>query len=746
MQLRGIALGSLAFLAGCGGGGGGGGVQPTPAPPVVPTPTNPTPPITPPPTGSANDTAEFRRSDGALLSGAIYGWDAGATGRGVTAAIIDGGLTDVTGEFTGRISPASTDTTGNNRAIADSGGHGTAVAGVLAAARNDSGIVGVAYDAQLLVLKSDTPGSCVGFNSCSHSDQAIARAVDVAVAQRARVINLSLGGSAAQPVLINAIDRATAAGIVVVISAGNDGMANPDPFALLANNAAARGLVLIAGAFDPNGEIASFSNRAGSGASHYLLGPGQRLRSVDNVGDAVLVTGTSFATPVIAGAVALLAQAFPTLTGAEIVQLLFDTANDLGPSGTDATYGRGRIDLSRAFRPRGSTALAGSGIVVTGDAANGVTSAAMGDAGRGGTAQAVVLDTLGRAYGVDLAATIARSGPEPRLTAALSGGQQRVSAGFGPGVIALTIDGNGARALTLDQPQVARARASAGMMAARIGPRTAFALGFSTSGTGLAAQISGRGSTPFLIARDPAGGPGFLATGTSALALRHDLGPLGVTVTADRGFALAPRLDPGRRDRSRHGYTGMGLAIDRPFGPLRLGVGWSRLSERRTVLGALFRPGLAGGGTTDFADISADLALGRWSLAAQARHGWTRAEGVIGGARLASSAFAVDLARAGILTPGDRLSLRVAQPLRVSSGGLELMLPTGFDYAGGVTATTATRIGLAPHGREIDVEAGWGAPLLGGWFSTSLFWRSDPGHFEALPDDRGAAIRFSAGF
>lgn len=745
MRMRGMALGSLAFLAGCGGGGGG-GVRSTPAPPVVPTPTNPAPPLTPPPSNSPNDTAEFRRSDGALLSGAIYGWDAGATGRGVTAAVIDSGLTDAAGEFTGRISTASADTTGGDRGTQDLAGHGTAVAGVLAAARNDSGIVGVAYDAQLLVLKSDTPNTCSGFSGCSHTDPAIARAVDIAVAQRARVINLSLGGSPAEPVLVNAIDRATAAGIVVVIAAGNDGAANPDSLALIANSAVARGLVVIAGAFDANGEIASFSNRAGSGASHYLLGPGNRVRSIDNVGDAVLVTGTSFSTPVISGAVALLAQAFPNLSGADIVQLLFDTANDLGVSGVDAIYGRGRIDLSRAFRPRGATALAGSGVAVTGDAANGVTSAAMGDAGRTGTAQAVVLDTLGRAYGIDLAATIARAGPEPRLTAALSGGQQRLSAGFGPGMIALTIDGNGARALTLDRPQAERARASAGMMATRIGPRTAFALGFATSGAGLAGQIGGRGPSPFLIANDPAGGPGFLAGGTSAFALRHDLGAIGLTLTADRGFALAPRLDPGRRNRDRHGYAGIGLSVDRRFGPVRLGAGWSRLIERRTVLGALFRTGLANGGTTDFIDLSADASFGPWSLAAQARRGWTRAGGAIGGARLTSSAFALDAARRDVAVAGDRLSLRIAQPLRVTSGGLDLTLPTGYDYAAGITATTATRIGLAPRGREIDVEAGWGAPLLGGWLSTSLFWRNDPGHFESLPDDRGAAIRFSAGF
>ncbi|MFM2370392.1 MAG: hypothetical protein RIS85_114, partial [Pseudomonadota bacterium] len=217
-----VAMVALAFaLSGCGGGGG---VSSTPAPAPTPAPTPmPTPVPTPTPTPVSFDTAEYRRSDGPPLHGAITAWQAGATGRGTTIAIVDSGIDAVSPEFAGRISDASTDVVGSRGIGNADDDHGNQVALVAAAARNNTGVMGMAWDATIQMLRADTAGSCTESDGCTFSDTAIASGIDAALRAGARVVNLSLGGDPANAALRATVARATAAGLVVVVSAGNDG-------------------------------------------------------------------------------------------------------------------------------------------------------------------------------------------------------------------------------------------------------------------------------------------------------------------------------------------------------------------------------------------------------------------------------------------------------------------------------------------------------------------------------------------
>src|SRR6185312_8235712 len=168
------------------------------------------------------------------------------------------------------------------------------------------------------------------------------------------------------------------------------------------------GAVIIAGAIDANGKITDFSDRAGNQPNHFLVARGDRICCeykngqiyVDNQGYEYLLSGTSFATPQIAGAAALLAQAFPNLTGKEIVDILLRSAFDAGDPGTDATYGRGILDIARAFQPIGTTSLAGSSTALALTDSGAATSAAMGDAVTRASLKTVVLDDYKRAYAV----------------------------------------------------------------------------------------------------------------------------------------------------------------------------------------------------------------------------------------------------------------------------------------------------------------------------------------------------------
>ena len=110
--------------------------------------------------------------------------------------------------------------------------------------------------------------------------------------------------------------------------------------------------------------------------------------------------------------------------------------------------------------------------------------------------------------------------------------------------------------------------------------------------------------------------------------------------------------------------------------------------------------------------------------------------------RLTSQAFAFDLSKTGLFRD-DKLAFRVMQPLRVIGGGFNLTLPSGYDYTTGLAEYDRSFFGLAPKGREIDFEAAYGLGLFGGYLDLNAFYRSDPGHIEAMPNDIGGAIRFT---
>ena len=733
-----LILVSMLLLGGCGGGGGG--VVSTPVAPATPAPT-PTPTPTPTPVPTNFRTAEYNRSN-LDVANAAPAYQAGATGRGITAAVVDSGVAANNAEFAGRISSASQDVAGS-RGVGDDGGHGTAVSGVLLAAKNDSGIHG-----------TDTPGSCATTGDCTHSDNAIARALDIAIAQGARVANLSLGGTGANATLRAAVGRATAAGMVVVMSAGNDAAANPSALALIATDPVARNQVIVAGSHDLDRTISSFSNRAGSTSGVYVTALGEQVRSFDQNGDPFLYSGTSFSAPYVSGAVALLAQAFPNLTGAQIVQLLLESADDLGGAGIDAVYGRGALNIGRAFAPRGGTSLAGTQTPVNLGSFDASLSPAMGDAAQKGLG-AIILDGFDRAYAVDLARSIRNARPVASLTATLGQSYRGASLAAGGMSVAVSIadtpGGPAVRRLSLGQVDAARARATAGMIASRIDPRTSIAFGFGQSGVSVSGQLTGRAEPAFLVARGPSDALGFDRRDQNAASVRRTFGRLGLTASAESGEGLLYRGVPGGRDPYfRSPYSLMSFGADGSFGGLRLSGGLTRLSEEQTLLGARFGPLFGGGGSsTWFADMRADWNMGQgWSLGASARQGWTGMSGVRSGDTpgIRSNAFSFDVAKTGLFARGDQFALRLAQPLRVAGGGLSVRLPQSYDYETGAVTFADQVLNLAPAGREIDLEASYSRMFFGGRIDANLFWRRDPGHFAVAPDDRGAALRWRVGF
>lgn len=772
------ALAGFLATTACGGGGGGVASTPTPTPAPTPTPTPvPTQTPTPTPTQSGFDTSEYRATVGAVSANALVAYNNGGTGRGIKVGVIDSGLDLTSDQFTGRVDAASANVAGGST-YDDQDGHGTAVAFTIAGVRNGTGTQGMAFDATVIIARADTPGTCANTTGpdagCSFDDANIAKGIDLAINAGARVINMSLGGEAPSAALIAAVGRATAKGVIIVISAGNDGTdavkgKTPDPFgAGIVDSANARNLVILAGSVGANNNrtpgadaISDFSNRAGSGpeAQFYLAAVGESVRAPCNDTQVCLWSGTSFSAPQIAGAAALLAQAFPTLSGAQIVQILLTSARDAGATGTDAVYGRGVLDLTKAFSPLGSTSTV-TGAPVS-DSLNGTLSAPMGDA-RIGTLGAVILDGFDRAFALDFARTINRAGPQRTFAGVLTGKTQTRAFDRGATSVAMTIapirnTGAVLTGLNLSQADAEQSRAVAGSIVQRLGSKSSFAIGFAEGGQGLTARLTGQNAPAFLVARDPLNNLGFDSRTGNAIAVREQFGRWGITGSVERGAALV-RGDqealPGVAYRYRpYDYSRVGMTVDRRFGPLGLWVGASRLAESDTLLGAKFSAGLgAPRATSYFLDATARLDAGSgWSFGGAWRQGWTIARlryGLDGGGTVKTSAFDADVTKLGVFGKTDRAGFRIAQPLRVSDGGLNLNLPTGWSYVGTVGVSDYTRqyFNLAPTGRELDMEFAYGWTLWRGTVESNFFYRRDPGNFASLPYDYGLALRYGVKF
>ncbi len=763
--LRSAALGTTALLTACGGGGGGGiGSTPTPPtvivspPTVTPTPTPTATPTPTPTTTSANDTSEYRATVGAVSMNALVAYNAGATGKGVGLAIIDTGIDIDSAEFDNRISSASA-AVGGQGSVDDQGGHGTAVAFTAAGRRNGVNTHGVAFEATVIALRADRAGSCATASTddsdggCKFDTSTIAAGVDAARMAGAKVINMSLGGSTMPQNLQSAIGRATQAGIVVVIAAGNDGTDNPDPFTSVAGTSAANNAIIVAGSVGASGSLSTFSDKAGGGANYYLTAVGEKVRAPDNNNTPYLWSGTSFAAPQISGAVALLAQAFPNLTGAQIVDLLFTTARDAGAVGTDAVYGRGILDLTRAFQPVGGTAVAGSPAAPVA-ATNGQTSAAYGDARPSGVGT-VILDSYGRAFAIDLAGTITRRAPSTTLASSLSTRNRQVAMASGGTAVAMTLAPTARGGVLLEPTRLTSSdadasRAIAATVTQKLGKSTSFGFALKGGTQGLTAQMAGQSEPAFLVA--DAQGLGFDSAAQSAMAVRHQVGAWDLTAGVENGDVLstADRLLPGLAGWKRTPYDRLSLGLDRRAGPLAMTLTATRLAERDTVLGARLGAALGSPGATSwFAAAAARLDAGHgWSLGGMMRRGWTdpQVHGFNGGGSLRTGAWSADLGKDGVFG-NDSWGFRIAQPLRVASGGIDLTLPTYWDYTtSAVTAWTTQRLGLAPTGRELEMEMRYARPFAGGTVQTNLFWRRDPGNWASLPADRGAAVRWSVGF
>lgn len=250
---------------------------------------------------------------------------------GVIVAIIDTGLDfshpDLAGKFLwgwsfykGNRAVSKECTPSDPSPCKDGNGHGTHVAGTIAALDNSIGVVGVAPDVSLYIFKGLSDR---GSGSYSAIAQSIIKATDgpdgvPGTADDADVISMSLGGPSGTAELENAVNYALSYGVVIVAATGNDGASSPS------YPAAYPGVIKV-GAVDINNNIPWWSNRGET-----ILAPGVDVLSTWTGGGYNTISGTSMATPHVSGVVALAWAAHPNYSNTQIRNLVEGSADQYG--------------------------------------------------------------------------------------------------------------------------------------------------------------------------------------------------------------------------------------------------------------------------------------------------------------------------------------------------------------------------------------------------------------------------------
>lgn len=250
-------------------------------------------------------------------------WSDGFTGKGIKIAIIDSGVAS----HQDLNIKAGVSFVGDS--YSDGHGHGTHIAGIIAASHNGFGVAGIAPDAEIYAVKAikdDGIGDV----------EAVIQAIDWAIHNDMDIINLSFGDLEQSDILHEAIIRAKQAGILIIAASGNEGTAQGTGNTMI--YPARHEEVIAVSSVNKNMQRSTFSS---TGATNDFSAPGEEIYSTYLNGQYATYQGTSLAAPHIAGLFALLMEQFPYLNTDELYDAMKVYTQDLGTPGFDEWYGYG---------------------------------------------------------------------------------------------------------------------------------------------------------------------------------------------------------------------------------------------------------------------------------------------------------------------------------------------------------------------------------------------------------------------
>ncbi len=248
---------------------------------------------------------------------------------------------------------------GYDTAAGDS--HGSSVISLMIAPYDGRGIMGMAPNASVATYNPFDETKSASFED-------VETGIGELIAHDARIINMSLGVPATvlsedwSSILDRFVSDATSEGTIFVKAAGNEGTVQQDDVDWA--NAAALERLIIVGATGVDGEIADWSNTPGEACAvvagdchalknHFMVAPGEFMLVSDGEGGVTRQSGTSFAAPLVSGTAALIHGAWPWWKqhGEETVDVILQSAEDLGEEGVDDVYGWGMLDTEAALSP-----------------------------------------------------------------------------------------------------------------------------------------------------------------------------------------------------------------------------------------------------------------------------------------------------------------------------------------------------------------------------------------------------------
>ncbi len=675
-------------------------------------------------------------------------------------------------------------------------GHGIGVASLMVAAHDRNGVMGIAPNAKVVAYNP--------FDSTNTASWLAVKNGILALADKdASVINMSLGvpGYTLHPdwrgvFFDEKVYDDTRGKTVFVLAAGNDGKSQSEDISW---NWTRSPNLIVVGSVDVAGNISSFSNTPGTACllkdtsceernrlmNIFMVAPGELMLVPDGQGGFVRRSGTSFAAPLVSGAITLLHDRWPWLARypSESVKIILDSARDLGAPGVDPVYGRGMLDVTASQSPLNF------GNLTFKEVRNGVVKdispADMIKAGIDTTWQADgvyfhLYEKIGHTYrDFSVPVSTLLVGKVGTLTGASEYFQEFITGRMKDWIISskssftdvatLAVTPNASNwqvAISGSSPSAYLALSGeAGMPHSSVRLSSPTGWGFS-AGYGQGAMMLGN-QTGFGLSSDygKEGGVNPLLGIASGGAFAGADVPLSGKTTLFAGVTSQNLHHWKVRYRSeveQRAYRGVDAAraealslriAHQATDALAFSASYSKVRERNGLLGVQSRQAsdLDQGAISDTATLSATLRLeGGFTIAASATGGRTRSQGpgeqgfstVEDG--VLTSAFALGTTKQGVFGRSDMLRISVAQPLHIEQGELSYSSVEVTNRATGELGTVARRFDIARGDRAYTGELLYAAPLLNTG-EVGLFGRADFRPSEGV-DDFVIGTRLRMGF
>jgi subtilisin family serine protease len=670
--------------------------------------------------------------------------------------------------------------------------HGAAVGSLMVASHDGRGVMGIAPKAQV-----------AAFNPFDHTLSASWADVKEGIYQVGRrgasVINLSLGvpgytlPSEWRDVFVTSRIKDFKDDAIYVIAAGNDGIVQPGNVNM---KDAFESTFIVVGSVDPNGQISAFSNTPGTAClledrdckntqvwngrdkfekgdylkesgllmNRFIVAPGEMILVSDGAGGVTRMSGTSFAAPLVSGAIALIHDRWPWLKDRprDVAKVILESAQDLGAPGVDPVYGHGLLDVAAAQSPLDFGKL--KYYLVNGSRTSEVTVSQLTSSGMQ-SAWATKdmffvafekLDSAERDFLIPLSTRLFGSVWNGNNFQEFAynglvrwlGGQSSYTDGFSESTAVPAMQlGNGWNMVMRGRTETVpvldggeRVKLVSSVELSNPESGIAFGFGSGDGAVALAGQAGLQRSSDF----DPFSGGanpllGF-ASGDAHILTRFALGrsldvSLGVT-RQDRSieqdfamgrFAMSDRTLLLSAGNGYHSQATMARVDYRPAKPVTLSVSYTRLAEDGAFLGvrSLDRADFGEATVSDGLTLAGDAQIGGgFSLFASGTMSRSNSHGqaTLGIDQAVGTAFQAGFAKQAVLGAGDHLRVTLAQPLTVERGYVDMKMVGVIDRQTGEKGIITQRVSIgAPEQRRYRMEAFYGTDMLEGAGSLGLF-------------------------